>query len=86
MNATYHYKTKPIDIYYHFVRDIVGEKKVLLVKVDSQPLMQVRKKYVCKQGRRLKFVVRLSTTHARREAICLQKVCSGFMLVQRDMR
>ena len=31
---TYHSKTKHIDIQYHFVRDMVEEKKVLLMKVD----------------------------------------------------
>jgi hypothetical protein len=33
-NPTYHSKTKCIDIQYHFVRDMVEEKKVLL-KVDT---------------------------------------------------
>jgi hypothetical protein len=30
----YHSKTKHIDVQYHFVRDMVEEKKVLLMKVD----------------------------------------------------
>jgi hypothetical protein len=34
-NSTYHSKTKHIDIQYHFVRDMVEEKKVLLMKVDT---------------------------------------------------
>ena len=33
-NAAYHSKTKHTDVQYHFVRDMVEEKKVLLVKVD----------------------------------------------------
>jgi hypothetical protein len=32
-NLTYHSKKKHIDIQYHFVRDVVEEKKVLLMKV-----------------------------------------------------
>jgi phosphoribosyl-AMP cyclohydrolase len=32
-NPTYHSKTKHIDIQYHFVRDMVEENKVLLMKV-----------------------------------------------------
>jgi hypothetical protein len=32
---TYHSKTKHIDIQYHFVRDMVEEKKVLLMKVET---------------------------------------------------
>jgi len=31
----YHSKTKHIDVQYHFVRDMVKDKKVLLVKVDT---------------------------------------------------
>jgi hypothetical protein len=31
----YHSKTKHIDVQYHFVRDMVEEKKVLLMKVDT---------------------------------------------------
>ena len=34
-NPTYHSKTKHIDIQYHFVRDMVEKKKVLLIKVDT---------------------------------------------------
>jgi hypothetical protein len=33
-NLFYHSNTKHIDIQYHFVRDMVEEKKVLLMKVD----------------------------------------------------
>jgi hypothetical protein len=32
---SYHSKTKHIDIQYHFVRDMVEEKKVFLMKVDT---------------------------------------------------
>ena len=34
-NPTYHSKTKHIDVEYHFVRDMVESKKVLLEKVDD---------------------------------------------------
>jgi hypothetical protein len=34
-NPTYHSKTKHIDIQYHFVRDVIEENKVLLMKVDT---------------------------------------------------
>ena len=34
-NPTYHSKKKHIDIQYHFVRDMVEENKVLLMKVDT---------------------------------------------------
>jgi len=34
-NPNYHSKTKHIDGQYHFVRDMVEEKKVLLEKVDT---------------------------------------------------
>jgi hypothetical protein len=34
-NLTHHSKTKHIDIQYHFVRDMVEENKVLLMKVDT---------------------------------------------------
>eukprot|EP00253_Pinus_taeda_P006583 PITA_06583 len=34
-NPAYHSKTKHIDVQYHFVRDMIQEKKVLLVKVDT---------------------------------------------------
>ena len=34
-NPNYHSKKKNIDIQYHFVRDMVEEKKVLLMKVEN---------------------------------------------------
>ena len=34
-NPTYHSMTKHIDIQYHFVKDMVEENKVLLMKVDT---------------------------------------------------
>ena len=34
-NSAYHLKTKHIDVQYHFVRDVIEDKKVLLVKVDT---------------------------------------------------
>jgi hypothetical protein len=34
-NPTYHSNTKHIDIQYHFVREMIEEKKVLLMKVDT---------------------------------------------------
>jgi hypothetical protein len=34
-NSTYHSKTKHIIVQYHFVRDMVEEKKVLPEKVDT---------------------------------------------------
>lgn len=34
-NPTYHSKTKPIDVQYHFVRDMIEDKRVFLVKVDT---------------------------------------------------
>jgi len=34
-NPDYHSKTKHIDVQYHFVRDMVEDKKVLLVKLDT---------------------------------------------------
>ena len=34
-NPSYHSKTKHIDVQYHFVRDMVEEKKVLLENVDT---------------------------------------------------
>jgi hypothetical protein len=34
-NPSYHSKTKHIDVQYHFVRDMVEGKKVLLEKVDT---------------------------------------------------
>jgi len=34
-NLAYHSKTKHIDVQYHFVRDMIEDEKVLLVKVDT---------------------------------------------------
>jgi len=34
-NHTYHSKIKHIDVQYHFVRDMIEDKKVLLVKMDT---------------------------------------------------
>ena len=34
-NLAYHSKTKHIDVQYHFVRDMIEDKKVLLVNVDT---------------------------------------------------
>ena len=34
-NLTYHSKKKHIDVQYHFVRDMVEDNKVLLIKVDT---------------------------------------------------
>jgi hypothetical protein len=34
-NPTYHSKKKHIDVQYHFVRDMIEEKKVSLMKVDT---------------------------------------------------
>ena len=34
-NPSYHSKTKHIDVQYHFVRDMIEDRKVLLVKVDT---------------------------------------------------
>ena len=34
-NPTYHSKTKHIDVQYHFVRDMIEDKKVLLVKMET---------------------------------------------------
>ena len=34
-NLAFHSNTKHIDIQYHFVRDMVEEKRVFLVKVDT---------------------------------------------------
>eukprot|EP00253_Pinus_taeda_P028459 PITA_28459 len=34
-NPAYHSKTKNIDVQYHFVRDMIEYRKVLLVKVDT---------------------------------------------------
>jgi hypothetical protein len=46
-NSSYHSKTKHIDIQYHFVRDMVEENKVLLMKVDTlNNVADSLKKYV----------------------------------------
>ena len=34
-NLAYHSKTEHIDVQYHFVRDMIEDKMVLLVKVDT---------------------------------------------------
>jgi len=34
-NPAYHLKKKHIDVQYHFVRDMIEDRKVLLVKVDT---------------------------------------------------
>ena len=34
-NPTYHSKKKHIDVQYHFVRDMIEDRNVLLVKVDT---------------------------------------------------
>jgi phosphoribosyl-AMP cyclohydrolase len=34
-NSAYHSKTKHIDVQYHFMRDMIEEKKVSLMKVDT---------------------------------------------------
>ena len=34
-NPTYHAKTKHVDVQYHFVRDMVEAKKVLLENIDT---------------------------------------------------
>ena len=34
-NPAYHSKTKHIDVRYHFMRDMIEDKKVLPVKVDT---------------------------------------------------
>eukprot|EP00253_Pinus_taeda_P027821 PITA_27821 len=46
-NPAYHSKTKHIDVQYHFVRDMIEDKKVLLVKVDTlKNTADALKKYV----------------------------------------
>jgi hypothetical protein len=46
-NSTYHSKTKHIDVQYHFERDMVEDKKVLLMKVDTlENFADSLKKYV----------------------------------------
>jgi hypothetical protein len=42
-NPTYHLKTKHIDIQYHFVRDMVEEKKVLLMKLRTKYQYSIEK-------------------------------------------
>ena len=34
-NPTFHVRTRHIDIQYHFVKDMVGNGKVMLDKVDT---------------------------------------------------
>ena len=34
-NPAYHSKTKHIDVQYHFVRDMIEDRKVLMVKVET---------------------------------------------------
>eukprot|EP00253_Pinus_taeda_P031723 PITA_31723 len=34
-NLAYHLKTKHVDVHYHFVRDMIEDKKVLLINVDT---------------------------------------------------
>ena len=49
-NSAYHSKTKHIDVQYHFVRDIVEDKRVLLVKVDTlKNVVDALTKYVSTQ-------------------------------------
>eukprot|EP00253_Pinus_taeda_P029660 PITA_29660 len=46
-NPSYHSNTKHIDVEYHFVRDMIEDKKVLLVKVDTlKNITDALKKYV----------------------------------------
>ena len=46
-NPAYHSKMKHIDVQYHFVRDMVERKKVLLEKVDtSDNFVDYLKKYI----------------------------------------
>jgi hypothetical protein len=46
-NLTYHSKTNHIDIQYHFVRDMIEEKKISLMKVDTlKNVADSLKKYV----------------------------------------
>ena len=46
-NPTYHSKTKHIDVQYHFVRDMIDENKVSLMKVDTlKNVVDSLKKYV----------------------------------------
>jgi len=56
-NPAYHSKTKHIDVQYHFVRDIVEDKKALLVKVDTLKnivdalinFVSTKKFYLCRE-------------------------------------
>jgi len=46
-NSAYHSKAKHIDVPYHFVRDMIEDKKVLLAKVDTlKNTIDVLTKYV----------------------------------------
>jgi len=46
-NLAYHSKTKYIDVQYHFVRDMIEDKEMLLVKVDTlNNIADTLKKYV----------------------------------------
>eukprot|EP00253_Pinus_taeda_P022798 PITA_22798 len=46
-NPAYHSKTKKIDVQYQFVRDMIEDKKVLLVKVDTlKNIVDALKNYV----------------------------------------
>jgi len=46
-NPAYHSKTKHIGVQYHFVRDMIEDKKVLLLKVDTlKNTADALKKYV----------------------------------------
>eukprot|EP00253_Pinus_taeda_P018448 PITA_18448 len=50
-NPAYHSKTKHIDVQYHFVRDMIEDKKVLLVKVDTlKNTIDALKKYVSSEN------------------------------------
>jgi hypothetical protein len=42
-NPTYHSKKKHIDIQYHFVRDMIEEKKVLLMKLRTKYQYSIEK-------------------------------------------
>eukprot|EP00253_Pinus_taeda_P022884 PITA_22884 len=49
-NPAYHSKTKNIDVQYDFVRDIIDDKKVLLVKVGTfKNIADALKKFVCSE-------------------------------------
>eukprot|EP00253_Pinus_taeda_P034930 PITA_34930 len=50
-NLAYHSKTKYINVQYHFVRDMIEDKKVLLVKVDTlKNIADVLTKYVSSEN------------------------------------